>query len=243
MGIISPSGVAILSISPERGMVNLLETEGEVALWLPEGMGWYPSNKMKKIADDRKDDLMQKMFFYNFGFQPEKVAYVADIEEWRNWSLVKYLGIVDWLRYKFQEENWLYKKETLGRSLLSEKELLDEVLPRDFADSELLKGELKVTVFNSSGENGLGSFMADRLNWMGFNVVGVESETVKDNCELAISVNAEDLMKKYTDLLAKTYKCSRVSNNTLLVNELLLYLGRSYASMVKYDSYNYVRTF
>lgn len=243
MGIVGPEEVAMLSISPERGMVNLVKVDSEVLLWLPGGRGWYPSNKMKKIAKNDKENLMDRMFYYNFGFRPEKIAYVENIEEWRNWTLIKYIGIVDWLRFKFQEENWLYKEESIKRSLLADKELLDEVLPRDLADSELLRGELKMTVINASGENGLGSFSADRLNWMGFNVVGVESETAKENCELVVSTLANELTKKYADILDDIYECSRISNNTILSNELLLYLGQNYASMIKYDSYNYVRTF
>lgn len=238
LGIITPDQVAILSISPSRGMINLLTVNPEVELWLPEGMGWYQSNKIKKIFDSEKNtELMEKMFYYNFGFIPNKTAIFTKVSDWRDWKLVKYLGVVDWARYLFEQENWLYKTETINRSFDLEKDILDEVLPRDFADSKLQGGEIKVTVVNGTEENGLGAFVADRLSWMGFNVVSVESEGKKIACEIMVKTGANDLTKKSADILAKMYKCSQVSNTTLLSDEIILYLGQDFASMIKYSSY------
>lgn len=238
MGIITPDRVALLSISPPRGMINLLTVYPEVDLWLPEGMGWYPSNKIKKIFDNEKNtDLMKKMFYYNFGFMPEKIAFFNDVDEWRGWGLAKYLGVVDWIRYMVSQDNWLYKTEIVNRSLEIEKEKLDEILPRDFADSELTGGEVRISVVNATEENGLGSFVADRLNWMGFNVVSVESEAKKADCEIMVKTTVNALTKKYTDLLAQMYKCSQISNASLLPDEAVLYLGQNYASMIKYSNY------
>jgi len=90
MGIITSDRVALLSISSGRGMINLLTVNPEVELWLPGGMGWYPSNKIKKIYENEKNmELIKKMFYYNFGFEPEKIAFLAEISEWRDWELVK----------------------------------------------------------------------------------------------------------------------------------------------------------
>ncbi|MFA5025344.1 MAG: LytR C-terminal domain-containing protein [Candidatus Shapirobacteria bacterium] len=238
LGIITPDRVALLSISPLRGMINLLVVNPNVELWIPEGMGWYSSDKIKKIYDNEKNtELMEKTFYYNFGFLPEKIAFFPNVDEWRSWSLVKYLGVIDWFRYLVSQDNWLYKKEVIDRSMELEKETLDETLPRDFADSELQSGEIKISVMNATNENGLGSFVADRLNWMGFNVVTVESEGSKPGCEIMIKTTANDLTKKYSDLLAKIYRCSQISNTTLLPDEAVLYLGQNYASMIKYSSY------
>jgi len=238
LGIISSDKIALLSISPNRGMINLLTVNSEVEVWLPEGMGWYPSNRIKKIYDNEKNmELMKKMFYYNFGFMPEKIAFFSEVDDWRDWDLVKYLGVVDWLRYLVSQENWLYKTEVVNRSLKFEKETFDEILARDFADSELQRGELKITVVNATEGNGLGAFVADRLNWMGFNVVAVESEGSKADCEVMVNTAAKSLIKKYTNLLANMYKCSQISNTTLLPDEMVLYLGEKYASMIKYSSY------
>lgn len=238
MGVVTPDRVALLSISPQRGMINLMTISPEVELWLPEGMGWYPSNKIKKIFDnDRNTELIKKMFYYNFGFFPERIAFFTDVDEWRGWKLVKYLGVVDWFRYLVQQDNWLYKTELIGRSLELEKEKMDEILPRDFADGELQSEEVKISVVNATNENGLGSFVADRLNWMGFNVVSVESEGRKESCEIMVKTTANALTKKYTDQLAQMYKCSQISNVSLLPDEAVLYLGQNYASMIKYSNY------
>ena len=176
LGIITPSQIAILSISPERRMINLLSVDPEVGVWLPGGMGWYTSNKVQKIYEsDKNIDLMKRTFIYNFGFMPDKIMLLNEVKDWRSFDLVKYLGPLNWLRYIFEQDNWLYKTDTLTRSMEMEKERLDELLPRDFAESELLRQELKMTVINDSGENGLGSFIADRLNWMGFSVMEVRS--------------------------------------------------------------------
>jgi hypothetical protein len=242
MGIITWDRVAILSISPGRGMINLLTVSPEVEVWLPGGMGWYPSNKIKKIFDNERDtELMKKMFYYNFGFMPEKIAFFADVGDWRGMDLIKYLGVVDWVRYLVEQEKWLYKTEVVSRSLSLEKETLDEILPRDFADNELQAEEIKITVVNSTEENGLGAFVADRLNWMGFNVVAVEGGENKTDGEIIINTLDKSLISKYTNLLAEIYSCSQKSNETLLKNEAVLYLGQNYVSMIKYNSY--VRTF
>ncbi len=242
LGIITPRQIAILSISPERRMINLLSVDPEVEVWLPGGMGWYASNKLQKIYEsDKEIDLIKRTFFYNFGFMPDKIMLLGEVKDWRSFDLVKYLGPLNWLRYIFEQDNWLYKTDTLTRSMEMEKEKLDELLPRDFAESELLTEEIKIMVINDTEENGLGSFVADRLNWMGFSVMEVRSELPKKECEIMLRVGSEGVIKKYTEVMAKEFNCSLISNATLLENEAVLYLGQSYASMIKYN--NYVRTF
>lgn len=242
VGIVTPENVALLSISPGRGMINLLTVDGEVELWLPGGMGWYQASRIKKISEmDKNKDLIDKMLYYNFGFIPEKIAYLDKVSDWRNWNLIKYLGAFDWLRYKFFQENWLFKSEVISRSLAMEKENLDEILPRDFSDNELSSGEVKVSVVNASGENGLGSFVADRLNWMGFSVVGVETEAIKKDCQIMTTTVSSETTKKYVDILVKIFNCSQTSNAAMLPSEAIIYLGQNYAEMLKYSTY--VRSF
>lgn len=238
LGIVTLDRVALLSISPQRGMINLMTVDPEVNLWLPGGMGWYPSNKIKKIYENEKNtDLIKEMFYYNFGFVPDKLAFLTEVNEWRNWDLAKYLGVVDWARYLVDQEKWLYKTETIKRSLDLEKESLDEILPRDFSDNELQSEEIKISVINATEENGLGSFAADRLNWMGFNVVSVRSEDSKTECEIAVKKEAAEVTRKYTGMVAKMFKCSQVNDESLLPDEAILYLGQNYVSMIKYSSY------
>jgi len=239
LGIITPNEIGLVSISPKREMVNLLTVNSETQIWIPNGMGWYPSNKVLNIGKMEKDDkeLVGKIFFYNFGFLPDKIAVFDSVDEWRSWSLIKYLGVVEWARYVLLEEEWLYKTEYINRDLIFEKEKMEEILPRDFADNLLQSEEIKVSIYNASTENGLGSFMAERLNWMGFNVVEVENAAIKDTCEVIVNSESERIVVKYADLLAKLYGCSQITNNSLLNREILLYLGQNYASMIKYNSY------
>ncbi len=240
VGVVSPEGVGVVSISPLRGMVNLLKVASEVELWFPGGMGWYPANKVEKIFDQGKEeDLVRKMFFYNFGIYPEKILVLSKVEAWRSSGLWRFLGPSESFRFWWQQNNWLFKTEVINTNLLVKKEELDDILPRDFALGELQQKGLKVSVKNSSGENALGAFVADRLNWQGYNVVAVENETIKEGCEVVAQGNK--LTENYADFLAKMFGCSRVTNPTLLLEELTINPGKNYASMIKYNSY--VRSF
>lgn len=238
LGIVTPKGLSLLSISPNREMINLLNLRSDIKVWIPQGMGWYQSDKIKKIRESEKnDDLIKGIFYYNFGFIPDKIAYFDDVNDWKSFSSIKYLGIVDWMRYKLFEGDWLFKEENINGDLKNETEKFDEILPRDFADSKLLNEEIKVSVYNASNEDGLGSFVAERLNWMGFNVVEVENSSQRDDCILMSKDSKNQFVNSYIEVLSKQFKCSQTSNNSLLDGEVLLYLGQNYASMLKYNSY------
>lgn len=238
VGILTPKGISILSISPGREMVNILNLKSNVMVWVPGGMGWYQSDKIKKICENEKDEKLTKdIFYYNFGFFPDKVAVFENADEWRSLSSIKYLGAVNWLRYKIFEGEWLFKEENINSDLKNNLEKFEEILPRDFADSKLLNGEIKMSVYNASNEDGLGSFVADRLNWMGFNVVEVENSSQRNDCILMSKDTKNQLTKSYVELLSSLFNCSQTSNNSLLDGEVILYLGQNYASMLKYNNY------
>ena len=241
VGLVSPEGVGVVSVSPLRGMVNVLKVSPEVELWFPGGMGWYAADRVEKIYDQGKQEkLIKEMFFYNFGIYPEVIIPVTKIDEWRNTTKFwKHLGLIESGRFWLEQSNWLLKTELINTNLLVKKEELDDILARDFAKADLLEKNLRVTVKNSSGENALGAFVADRLNWWGYNVVAVENDMVKDGCEVVSQ--GGDSTKDYADSLAKMFGCSQVSNQTLLPEELMLNPGKNYASMIKYNSY--VRAF
>lgn len=239
-GLISAEDIGILSISPEREMINLIKLDKEVEVWFPEGRGWYKADRVKKIYEDGEgEEGIKKMFFYNLGIYPEKIIMIEDVDNWKNWSLWSALGPVNWIRFILGQGNWLYKTEVISKSLILEKEKLDEVLPRDMALSSIIDKEIKATVLNGSGENGLGSFVADRLNWQGVNVFGIENTTTKDNCE--ISTSQESNIEEYADFLGKMFNCSRLNLTILGPEELVVSLGKVYSTMIKYN--NYVRAF
>lgn len=242
LGLVSPKQIALVSISPQRGMINMLKIGAEVEVWLPGGMGWYQSSKIDKIWDgEEKKKIIEKMFYYNFGFFPERLLKIDEVDKWRSLFLGKFMGVIPWLNYLVNQENWLYKVENINRSLLAEKENLKEILVRDFADSSLGGGEIRVSVVNESGENGFGNFLADRLEWMGYRVMTVESGVKKDGCEVVAGSKVLKSVEINAQKLANLFGCSQVSNNWLLENEIWIYAGEKLASMIKYSSY--VRSF
>ena len=86
LGIITPNQIALLSISPERGMINQVSVDSEVEVWLPGGMGWYPSNKILKIYEaDKNTGINKTDFYYNFGFMPENIVVLDEVGDWRSW--------------------------------------------------------------------------------------------------------------------------------------------------------------
>ena len=239
-GLVSPEGIGALSVSPEREMINLVKLNKGVEVWFPEGRGWYGADRVKKIYEGgESEEGIKKMFFYNLGIYPEKIIIIEDVDKWKNWSLWSAMGPVNWVRFILEQGNWLYKTEVISKSLILEKEKLDEVLPRDMALSSIIDKEIKATVLNGSGENGLGSFVADRLNWQGVNVVGVENTTTKENC--GISTSQASNVEDYADFLGEFLNCSRLSLTSLGTEELVVSLGKDYPAMIKYN--NYVRTF
>lgn len=49
-------------------MISELRVEDEVPVWVPEGMGWYRSDKIRRLlTQEKKEALMPKLVFYNFG--------------------------------------------------------------------------------------------------------------------------------------------------------------------------------
>lgn len=240
VGLVSPEGVGVVSLSPLREMLNVLRVAPEVELWFPGGMGWYAANKVEKIYEKGKEEeLVKKMFFYNFGIYPEIIMPVTKLEDWRSSTFWRHLGLIDSVRFWIEQSNWLLKTEVINTNILAKKAEFDDILPRDFAEANILQKNLRVSIKNSSGENALGAFVADRLNWQGYNVVAVENDTVKDGCEVVSQ--GSDLTKNYAIFLAKMFACSQVTNQALLPEELMLNPGKSYASMIKYNSY--VRAF
>jgi len=239
LGIVTPSGISIVSMSPKREMTNVLTVGEEVEVWLPGGMGWYASNRVKKIFEmDKNKDLIDKMFYYNFGFLPDKVMYLDSVENWQGWALVKSLGWGKWCRYKLGEGDWFLKTEKFNQSLLADEERLNKILSRDFSEENLNNSGIKMMVINKSEEDGLGAFVTKRLEWMGFNVVEVKNGEKSDNGRVVIGKQNENaLIKKYSEKLAKIYNVPIEIDERLLPEEMELELGANYTSMVKYNSY------
>ena len=105
IGIVADDGIALVSFSKERQMINVLKTQSESQVWIPKGMGWYRSEVVKKILQqEKKENLIGEMLFYNFGFTTDKIVVVKKIDDWKNkfwWRLRKsnnYLNKEEWLK-------------------------------------------------------------------------------------------------------------------------------------------------
>lgn len=238
LGIIATDGIALVSISNERKMINELNLGEEVDVWIPNGMSWYNNTKIRNILEqEKKLDLAKSIFWYNFGFFPDKVLVLDSVNQWKRDSiLVKNLKIFNWLKYKINYGKMLLKQEKINGSLGENELFLDEIMVRDFSESRINNEELRLSIFNNTSEGGLAGFITKRLEWFGFSVVSTDNNDEKVNKCLMIYGNKTDLNYGW-EVINKIFDCDKKKDDTLNENELELYFGDSLASMIKYSSY------
>ncbi|MEI8068168.1 MAG: hypothetical protein WCG91_04495 [Candidatus Shapirobacteria bacterium] len=229
--IVTGKSLKMVSISPQRMMVNVLKVGASVPVWLPYGQGWY---RVEQIKNQKIDNTF---FWYNFGFIPNKIIYSEDENVWENNSvLIRNLGLVNWLKYKFNDGRIFNKEEVIKDDLLVNSDILEEVMARDFADNRAVNDDLTLSVFNTTSEDGLANFLSKRLEWSGFSVVSSESTNKKiDKCLFIYGpkTNTSSAWK----ILNKIFDCKSEYSENLNENEAELYFGDNYVSMVKYSSY------
>lgn len=232
LGIIANEGVMMVSISPSRRMVNVLRIDKEAEVWIPRGRGWYRSDRIRRIVQEMKEPKIDKeIFFYNFGFWPEKVVYQEKVDSWQ-----KTLRLVDWWKYKLLSSKMVENETNWGPKWREESQGKD-ILERDFSDSRLVNSEVRVSVVNGTDINGLGQFLADRLGWLGMAVVSVENSSLQvKNCRIEVS-NDLSQDKGFEFLwFNESALCSMGINNDLREKEVVIYLGTDWVEMIKYDN-------
>ena len=113
---VSNKGLVMWGVSFSRRMINRYDVDGQTMVWIPEGYGWYRSDKVGKIlTDENKRSLIDRVFFYNFGYLPNKVNWVDDDQMDINyWSTINYFGWKTWLSLMLEKYNWLFKTEELN---------------------------------------------------------------------------------------------------------------------------------
>jgi len=242
LAVIFPDGLGIVSVSPGRGMVNIMETEGVVPIWIPGGLGWYKANKVDRLLKQEvKYTDYKAIFYYNFGFIADKVVFLANFDDWsKNRNLISEMGILGWGRYLFWQNNVVISSEKISGELEQDMAFLDEVMMRDFGDDGILTDDLRLSIYNSSRETGLATFLSKRLEWAGFLVTEINnSEDKIENCLLAYS----PIISKRESLLIlkELFDCQAKNDDTMTDNEVYLYLGDGFGQMLKYS--NYVRSF
>jgi hypothetical protein len=239
MAIVTPDEVGVVVISPERKMVSVLKIDGKEKIWIPGGMGWYQSNRFKKIVEQEKIyGKAFEVFFYNLGFLTKHVLYLDQLDDWqKNEVLWQYLGgLRGFVRYKMMNDRFIFKDDSITSDLINKEGSLDEMMPRDFADNRLLDDNIRVSLINTTAETGMANFVGNRLSWAGFSVVAIENSTDQvENCLLVFGVGSEI---SYTGKMIKEiFGCQTKTDDSLGSQEIELYLGQKMAEMIKYSSY------
>ncbi len=228
VGIFADDGIAMVSISKPRGMINFLKINPESKVWIPQGMGWYRSEVVKKFLDqENKKDLYDDVLFYNFGFVVDKVVTLKKIDNWRSkfWWRIKMGGLIN-------------KSEELTEDSDVESDWLNEIMLRDFSESKVFNEDLKVSVINTSQENGLGGFVTNNLERLGFSVVSVSTGREDEDIGYRILYGGEVEQSYSFRLLKKLFSdCDYINDNSLNNGEVEIYFDDKFASVIKYSSY------
>lgn len=241
MGVVWDKGMGIVSISFARGMVNSMILTEETELWLPGGLDWYGVDKIKKILDqENKRDLANEIFYYNLGFLTDKVVFLDDFSWDRSRVLLPNMGLRSWLNFVYRRDQMIFKEEMISGALEDEGLFLNEVMIRDFADSQLLNEDLRLIVLNTTENEGLAGFVAEKLLWAGFSVMGVGgAEAEVEKCRLSYGEGSD---KSYGwQVLSSLFDCEWVEDEALADFEVEVYIGEGMAEMINYSGY--VRTF
>lgn len=240
MVFLSEKGILMRSVSWERKMVNEMEIEGDVSVWVPKGMGWYQSNKIGRLlTQENKTEIAAKVVFYNFGFVPDVVIYGEGEEDWlSNWEILRSWGLKNVAKYWYLRSRMMIKKETIKGDLLDQADNMGEIVQRDLADSRLLKEDLRITVYNQGQSSGLAGFVARALEWSGLTVVGVDNYDGKVEGDCWINFGSQIKGTIGLKIIKSEFDECRLSEDEKLnSNEVELYLSDGYSQMLNYASY------
>jgi hypothetical protein len=240
LAVVTDSGVSMINVSPERRMINLVEVSGEREVWVPGGLGWYRSDRIKKLLEqEKKTDKVSQILFLNYGFNPEGVLWKTEWNgELSNQELLKYWGVKGWLNFRWNSGNWLLKKEVL--TAVDGDEVIDEVMQRDMAETSLINQETKITVGNASNSDGLGAFVTKSLERSGLSVVDVVNinDNMPEKCLIKIGGNQGQKTETGEWLLMVFPECQEIADAQLDNGEVEIYFGQAWAEMINYQSYN-----
>jgi hypothetical protein len=238
MAVVDENGLTLRSVSVQRKMVNELVIDKGVEVWIPNGMGWYQSDKIKRILDqEKKQNLASDIFFYNFGFIPDIVIFNNNGGWETNWQVIKKWGWMNYLQYRMIGSKIMIKKESVKEDLIKSNDYLNEIIPRDLADSRLLREDLRISVYNLGQSDGLASFMSRILEWSGFTVVGIDN--LPENVDICLISYGEETENTFgfKTLIDKFNMCKIEKNMSLGKGEMELYFGDKYSQMLNYQSY------
>jgi hypothetical protein len=239
---VDDEGVMIKSVSWQRKMINIVRIGGDVQMWIPGGLGWYESGKLRRLlAQEKQGYRIGEILFYNLGFDSDLTVFNSE-NDWRDfWIIGNNWGWNNFLAYLFNGKGRLMvKEERVVTGQLSDNEGLGIIMLRDMADSAVVESGVKVSIMNTGMANGLASFLARNLERAGITVYGVETNSrdlsgKKCVIEYGDEVDgtvAGSLLFKYFDL------CDRNHNQLVGNSEIELYLGDKFAEVINYQSYS-----
>ena len=238
IGLIATDGVALLSISNERKMINFLSLEKEVEVWLPGEGVWEKNNKVAKmLLADNKNKMAKDMFWYNFGFFTDKIIFLESVNDWKNDSLLlNNLGFIEWVKYKISYDKMFLKKEQIRGALTDNEILLGEIMVRDFSESSINNEELRISIFNNTNETGLATFIGKRFEWSGFSVISTDNNNEK--VESCLAIYGDKVEESFSwNMIKNIFYCDTRYDQNLNEGELELYFGDNLPSVINYSSY------
>lgn len=241
LATVAEDGVGLISISPARGVINTANLDKDSMMWMGARHGWYKVDRFNKIINELSGDLEKKMVFWiNYGFWPDKVVRVTEIDSWEDWgNFNRAFGILGgvMMRYKISRlfTNDL-KIDGMG------EEGVTELMSREFADNNIVDQGLQVSVFNNGDVDGLALFASNRLRGMGFNVVEVAPwyGQREDGCML---IKPKQQKRSMDAIVFLERLISYWPNCQIRVDELIdsntveIVLDDKWAKMINYDSY------
>lgn len=242
IGVIADDAIGLVAFSPNRKMINILSVPKDTEVWLPQDKGWIKAGDADNLLSGKNGENSERMFyFYNFGSFPNYIVRTDSFDNWRDdGNFIQHNGIVNWLRMRMMTGSMIVNSVTANKNLDAEKPLLDEILPRDFADGDIINEDIRWSLYNTTGISGLADFMASRMNWMGLSVVSTEnSNDSVDVCRIEYGEGSDK--SKGLQLIKSVLGCQLSANNDLNSGEAELYLGGKLPEVIKYLSY--VRTF
>lgn len=228
LGILADDGVALVSISKERKMINVLKVDPEAKVWIPGGLSWYRNVALKKILyQEKKVGLLSDIIFFNFGYKADKLLYLNKTDDWKNvywWKLIFY-------------NNFLVKEELVKKDIDLSDDFLDEIIVRDFAETKIIYEDVKLSIINTTDVTGLASFMSKRLERLGFSVVSVGNDfsDQKKNCQIRYGKEASTTFS--LSMIKKILNCDVQQNFGLNGNEIEIYFDSNFSRMIEYPSY------
>jgi len=227
IAVLADNGIAIVSISSERKMINTLVINPDVQVWIPGGLGWYRSSAVKKILQqEKKTDLFDKILFYNLGFIADKTLVLKNINDWKGNF---------WWQYFWNSGKMILKEEVIKKDIREERDLLDEVMVRDFSESKLANEDIRLSVINTTNIDGLADFMASSLERLGFSVISVGGGTNSDGCQMVYGNKVKETFS--WKMLKEVIDCPEKEDLSLNEGEVELYFDEKFASVIKYPSY------